>query len=529
MPTVFDEARVWKIFAGPGCGKTWFITQTIDALLRSNVQPTEIMYVLFNSAPAMSFRASFQQKGLDRSDMCWWGTHHSICMKLLRLKKKNILNLKKWGDEHGFPMATEEEIRERGIDEYGWDATFSSLSKKIYQDSENYTKEEQRMLDELKKTELDTGEYHHVRYLQKALKMDVFPVGVKYLFIDEAQDNGKLQLDWVKRIIDNRTNVKGIMLAGDDKQAINGFKGGQSELFLNFPVDKTVELKETYRLPTRILTEANRIIEPVKKRSSLTERSKKIELGEVLYSSDISDSAMDIKRYLKDGKSVLVLVRNRAFMPAVSYRLNEYGVLSKKESYRNLQEKLVALNTIRILDGFTEETLSAIMPRSAFLRWGDLQPSNWEDGYIEKIRKGNIFDDPELFEAYEKLRRGNVLPMDEAVALGIKPELLKQIRSWDFDINSWFLAPNDLFDIKIAVREYGWSFPTVRIDTIHSVKGEEYDVVVIVGNVTEKTHQSELWEEDEERRVWYVGLTRAKEALILTYLDTARNTRSQIL
>ena len=261
--TMFNEARTWKIFAGPGCGKTWQLQHIIDGLIQDGVQYQEIMYVLFNRRPAEAFRKMYLDKHVSEKQLVWWNTHHSICKRLLKLKTSNILDLPAWGQKHGFPLTG------TVADSYSWDAVFSSLSTKIFQgDTSSLTFEEQELLSALKQTEIEENKYSHVRYLEKALRMNLFPAEVKYIFFDEAQDNGKIQFDWLSHIIHYNTNVKGVVLAGDDKQAINGFKGASSNLFLDFPTDRVIEIQKTYRLPRTILNEANKIIEPVKSRLS---------------------------------------------------------------------------------------------------------------------------------------------------------------------------------------------------------------------------------------------------------------------
>jgi superfamily I DNA/RNA helicase len=66
---------------------------------------------------------------------------------------------------------------------------------------------------------------------------------------------------------------------------------------------------------------------------------------------------------------------------------------------------------------------------------------------------------------------------------------------------------------------YGPDHGVVRVDTIHAVKGEEADMVLLVSNITGRTERAEEDDEDEERRVWFVGASRARETLMLTRLS----------
>lgn len=518
--TIFDEARVWKVTAGAGCGKSYFIESTIDSLIASGVQISEIAYILFNRTPADAFRDRFLDKGYEKEDVNWISTHHSMCKRLLGLKLDNILDLHEWGKKHGFDFLPEHKLREDGFDEYGWDSVFSRLQSKIYRDVEDFTAEESRLLEALKKTEVEEGKYTFIRFLQKALKLDRFPAGVKYVFLDEAQDNSKLQLDWLQRIVDNRPEVRGIMLAGDDKQAINGFKGGDAELFLNFPCDRHVQLKKTYRMPMRILQEANRIISPVRKRSELTDETAVESPGRVIYAQTLEDAVVDVQVALKAGKSVLILLRNRCFEAPVVHVLTDADIMQEQEWTQRTRKLIHALWSIRSTGVISEAALSAILP-SDEPQWGELMTGiYWDAAVAKKIRTGDIMRDKVLFNAYEDIRLERGFSLADGEKIGMTPQFIKDIGLWSLDPRALKLGSNSLYRLRDTIKRFGWHFPTVRVDTIHAVKGEEADVVVLVGDITGKTFRAEQEDEDSERRVWHVAASRAKDTLIITNLNT---------
>ena len=512
--SLFDEARTWKIFAGPGCGKTFEIEQAIDSLLAEGVQPEEIMYILFNRNPAIAFRERYLKRGFQPRQITWWGTHHAICKKLLKIPAGKILNMPAWGKAHGFDFSSSFEPQ----NEYGWDAVLSSLSAKIYADKDNFTREEQRLLDALKETEFEEHAYCHVRYMQKALRLGLFPVGVKYVFVDEAQDNGLLQYRWLESVI-ARPEVKGVLIAGDDKQAINGFKGSDAQLFLDFPVERVKEITCTHRLPRKILDEANFIIEPVKKRSSLTTETTRKEPGTYLETEMIEEALYFLQKVVAEKKSVLVLCRNNCFIPAVQMFLAGEGFPIHAEWRQVLWEVIKAVHDIRLLDGVDERRLSAILPPLES-KDGTLHiNAYWEPGMVRKLRKGEFLDDPVMFEAFEVIRLGGVLPLNRLTELGFKPEFAEHVRKADIPYERWNLPPELMLQFKMSVAMFGVDVRPLRIETIHTIKGEEVDCVLLIKNVTRRTHEAEIEDADSERRVWYVAATRARETLIVTYLN----------
>lgn len=517
----FAMARVWKVYAGAGCGKTKSISDTIEFLMEEKgVRADEIMYVLFNKKPAEAFRAKWKIKA---DDMKWWGTHHAIAKRLLKLSNDKILDIEKWGAEHGFDLHNDPFTADGGFDVFGWDATFASLQKKIYLCDENLDSQERRLLEALQKTEEETGEFCHIRYLQRSIHMRLFPPGVRFVFADEAQDNGPLQYRWFDQIIKNRF-IEGIMLAGDDKQAINEFKGSRPLLFLDFKADQEVHLLETWRCSENILKEANHIVHPIKKRSPLTEKSMTLHPGRVLYEASFEDVVPDIIKYLREDKEIMILARNRCFLTRVETILHENGILSENEWSLRLRNTVNGLIQIRKEGGVRQETLSAILPDASPKRGQLKKLSYWEKGVVDKLRTGEgLAADPDLYAAYGDIRFGRTIPLAEIETLGFKREFMNDMALWKIPDEKWFLSTDFLQAFKETVRIFGWKAPTVRLSTIHSIKGEEADVVILLTDITDSVRTAEWNDEEAERRVWYVGETRARDTLILTSLSFKNN------
>jgi superfamily I DNA/RNA helicase len=79
------------------------------------------------------------------------------------------------------------------------------------------------------------------------------------------------------------------------------------------------------------------------------------------------------------------------------------------------------------------------------------------------------------------------------------------------------------FYLRKVVQKYGraglTSEPRIRLSTIHGVKGAEADHVYLLTAMSRMVQQSLETEPDSERRVWYVGVTRAKQSLTLVGMD----------
>lgn len=519
----FTRARVIKVFAGAGTGKTYLINQTITDLLAEGVKMREMCYVLFNAKPAQAFRKFWEDRGFDkRTDLAWCGTHHSLARKLLGLKVKNlVLDVEAWGKAHGFDLH-DNPYALGSYDLDGWDETLASLQTKTFNGDCRLDRRESRLLWAIKKTEDEEGKYFHFRYLEKAVKMGLFPAGVKYLFFDECQDNGKIQWDWVRGVA-NRDDIEGVMLAGDDKQAINGFKGASAKLFLEFPADETRDLGMTYRCAPAILKEANVIARPIKNRSALTTESANRNKGKALRIATLNDVVDDMVKELREGKTCLVLARNKCFLRPASRILEEAGVLPQSTWVDKLSRTVKGLVDIRRRGALTEDNLASILP-SRKVQEGELKKeAYWSSDMADALRTGeNLDDNPDLYELYGELRLGREIKLEGCERFGFVPAFATDLQANKIPDNKWNLPPDKLYAYKQALRLFG-DIKTVRLDTIHAVKGEEADCVCLLTDITARVQQAEWEEEDNERRVWYVGASRAKDTLIITSINPLKN------
>ena len=509
----FRVAKSWKVYAGAGAGKTKLIQDTMSRLIEGGVKPREIMYVLFNRKPADTFRERWK---LTPEDMMWWDTHHAICRKLLG-KNCRTLDIEKWGREHKFMLSADPYREDGGAS--GWDMAYSELQRRIFMDDlSRATPTEMALLDALKATEDREGLYCHSRYLEKALRMDLFPAGVRYVFADEAQDNGKIQMDWLSRVA-GRPDVDGIMLAGDDKQSINAFKGASARLFLDWKADAEAELTTTYRNAPLIMDEANAMVRPMKDRSALTVVSSSTCAGHVIRDTTFEDSLWDIHNALTEGKSVMVLARNRCFADQAVRMLKTEGLLPKEGWIKHVQRTIQGLKDIKSRGyGLTEDNLAAIMP-DAKPKLGQLHSESYfKKGLVGMFRAGSFGEDMDAFAFYGDLHLGQTVFLDDAERLGYVMGLKADLEKWDIPLGKWNIRPDDLYAFKSWYKKFNGSLSPIRVDTIHSMKGEEADVVCLLTDVTTSVAHAEWNDTDNERRVWYVGMTRAREKLIISSL-----------
>lgn len=515
----FDSAKVWKVVASAGCGKSFENKRAIlDLIKKRGVDPEKIMYCIFNKLPADEFVDELRMEGVPEEKIRWMGTHHSICRKLLGVKE--ILTGKKlidWGKEHGFEFVKTDEDGEDGF----WEDIMRSMSTKIYNGDENFDPYERKLYSALLEEEAKTNRFTHIRYLQAALALRRLPSSIEYVFVDEAQDNGKIQFDYFE-YLKSLPQIKGMMIVGDDKQAINRFKGGRWDLFADFKADKYVCLGKTYRNSLKILNFANQIISPVKDRSPLTTETNVENQGILTYYKYFEDSICDLKNELLQKRGVYILSRNKIFIQIARRILANYGIPVKSKKTESILSVFRAMRNLAIKDLFTLDDLWPILPFEESLPGQLKRTAYWKRGVLTKFMKGDYSVETEPNEKieYENLRWG--MENVDLETFDFSPKFMQDIKDTlknkiPRDVFAG-TSNNEITALENNVKLYGLEMGFVQPSHIHPIKGGEEDTVVLLRNITRSVADTEDLYPDEERRVWYVAATRARTKIIVTEL-----------
>ncbi len=383
----------------------------------------------------------------------------------------------------------------------------------------------------------------------------------KYILIDEYQDTNEAQYTLIKML---SSKYKNICVVGDIDQSIYGFRGANYQNILNFEKDYpnavTIKLEENYRSTKNILNAANEVIKNNKKRKEKTlwtqnEEGEKIKYHRAYDEKDEAHYVVDkIKRLIKDGtlkSDIAVLYRTNAQSRNIEEELLEENIpykvvgsfyfYNRKEikdliSYLKLiynQNDDVSLMRIinvpkRQIGTKTIENLStkAIEHNCSLYSAIDSGKELLFKNIIEEIKTESenisLTELVDLVLGKTGLRKS--LQNEKTIEAEIRLENLEEFKSItkNFEENSGIISLEDfLQEISLVsdIEEHKNNNDVVTLMTVHSAKGLEFDNVFIVGleegifpHINSLDSDDDL---EEERRLCYVAITRAKKNLYL--------------
>lgn len=318
----------------------------------------------------------------------------------------------------------------------------------------------------------------------KAQKIDYNDVLLNYLrqgeafphdvaIVDEAQDLSALQWAVVNKMFGS---AKHYYAVGDDDQAIFGFAGTRAVDFINWSCDKTEVLRHSHRLGREIQTYSQTVLERMTVR--LPKKFEPREGKSTVRFTDGIDPVTDIFPY----ESCAVLVRNSYVGERIKAMLDELGVM------------YTGKNT----------PFSAKKPLKAIRLW-------------EAWRNGDQLYGSDMQAIYKYIPTNVPIPrFEELGRKAMAPPCPVPTVPWqnilEMEHKQVYVNTQELQSL-----EYLLSDPVIEITTIHQSKGGEWDKVILMTDVSAATfkqfQRGTDEDRDEEHRVWYVGLTRAKKDL----------------
>ncbi len=569
------------VLAGPGSGKTLVITYRVRHLIEHwRVSPSNILVITFTRAAAEEMEERFVQLAGGAASAVTFGTFHSVFFRILRhayhYDAGNILKEEEKNSimhrlVAGLQMDMEDVSEFAGgvLEEIScFKNSRSSLEKFIPQNCTKAIFERLYIGYEAELRRLNKIDFDDMLLMTWELlsqRQDICQMWqrkYKYILIDEFQDINQVQYDVIRLLARENQNL---FIVGDDDQSIYRFRGARPEIMLGFQRDYPdavrIVLDCNFRSTENIVKASENLIvhNQVRYEKSIQAMGEPGEPVVIIECENLQEENEEliekIRMHVQSGAAysdMAVLYRTNTAARAVVEKLVSYNLpFHTRDRLQNIFEHWVAKDIMAYL-----EMASGDRSRSTLL-----QVMNRPNRYIHREA---LASEQFSFEQLKEFYHDKDWMQERVVALEKDLLLLGKMRpfaainyirkgiGYDAYIEAYAgyrqMKPDEFYEILDGLMDSAAAFDTldrwkahiaeytrqlqeqsrrqretadaITLTTMHSAKGLEYPIVFVVDvNETVIPHHRAVEEEDieEERRLFYVAVTRAKEYLYLLY------------
>lgn len=577
---VCHETGPMLVLAGPGSGKTTVLLCRILRLLERNLaRPTQILALTFSKAAAEEMRERFQKaRGSEGVAFATfhsmffrilrsrygWGVERVFQEEERRSVLRNIIEEAKWDipdiEEYISTFIAQLSLMNSELENiHTFEPTGMPVEefRKLYHSYERY-KERHEKLD------FDDMLTLCYQLLTEDEKVRTFwQKKYKFILVDEFQDVNKAQFECLRILAEEHQNL---FVVGDDDQSIYAFRGARPDFLLHFPTlyptARKVILNTNYRSTERVISLAERVIENNETRFVKDMRGTGTEGDKVTFFL-ADDTAQEAERI---GEKIGGLLDEGVPLTeiAVIYRTNLQGGAFARELYKrgipydlrdnsgNIYEHWIAKDLLAYLllaeNEESDYALRRILNKPKryigkdLLAEAETMPYNllrsffvcptlkkWQEEHLEnlrvdlaQIRRRNPYDGlkyvrkvigyDEYLEEFSVYRRTSAQVLWE-----IADEIMETAKDCT-DVKMFRDRLEEMSrQMKEQTHQKGQKRTGVALMTMHGAKGLEFQAVFLPALVEGVVpHEKGLEQIEEERRLFYVALTRAGERLCLS-------------
>ena len=557
-------------------GKTTVITKRIEYLIKyANIDPAHILVITFTKAAATEMKERFLQLMQGEGKRVTFGTFHAVFFMILKhayhYEASNIIRKEEqtqmirelihsmrldFEDEAEFVQNLLSEISfvknsRQNLEHYYSMNCAKEIFCNIFQVYQEYLKRRRKIDFD------DMLVYTYELFSERKDILSAWQKKYQYILINEFQDVNQIQYDIVRMLAEPGQNL---FIVGDDDQSIYRFRGARPEIMLHMPKDypntKMIQLSCNYRCPKDVVQMADKLISYNKERfskqisaASIKENSITAEL--FLTQREANEKIVErIRKETVPFSQTAVLFRTNTQARLLMEQFMEYNIpFIAKDKIPNLYEHWIAKDLyayIRIAEGsrqrrdflmimnrpkryLSRESLGEEMV--SFDNWQAFyshQP--WMEERIEKlradllairrmrpfaainyIRKAIGYDEfLAEYADYRKIEKEGLFEVIDSLQESSKP--YAEFSEWLAHIERYKKELEEIYAKEKQEKE------AVTLATFHSAKGLEFQVVHILDvneGITPYKKAVLLADMEEERRMFYVGITRAKKNLHL--------------
>jgi len=561
------------VLSGPGSGKTRVITHRIAYLLKEKgASPDEILAVTFTNKAANEMKE--RVKMLVEATPTWIGTFHSLSSRILRRDGHHIgispnfviydegdslclikeilkvLNI----DPKSFSPASFKANIESAKNEMIGPSEYSQLARGYFQ--ELVTKVYSEYQKALRKNQaLDFNDLLMqtvILFQQQLSILEKYQNRFNYVLVDEYQDTNRAQYLLAKLLA---AKSRSLFVVGDASQAIYSWRGADYRNILNFsqdfPEGKIFNLAQNYRSTKKILEAATAIISHNRSHPVLDIWTKNEEgIPLVVY-----EAKNELEEAAFIGRTISKLLAS-----SQGFDLKDFAVLYRTNAQSRVLEEVFLHEALPyILVGGTrfyeraeiKDVLAYLRlthnpaDSVSFKRVVNKPPRGIGPATLIRLNHPKLADFNGLLEYFRKQSQGldtiDLIDLilektgyldflnDGTIEGAARVENVKELRS----VATEFPALSDFLEnVALVEQEYFPDHPgktqgppnAINLMTLHAVKGLEFPVVFMIGmeeGIFPHSRSMESSDElEEERRLCYVGMTRAKKQLYLTFTQS---------
>jgi DNA helicase-2/ATP-dependent DNA helicase PcrA len=568
--SVFSSNKETLILAGAGTGKTRVIIQRIEELIKNGAEPSKIIATTFTNKAAKELRTRLFNSIGEKAYEIICGTFHKISAQFLRKHYQEI------GLEQNFQVLNEDDQKQ--LMKRFLKQADSDKKPKIMLDHISQLKETGKLADKNNnslfklifqqyESELSANNYlDYSDLIQKAILLFKTHPNIANelgtdLLVDEYQDINYAQYNWIKLLGEN----KRLFCVGDEDQAIYSFRGASIEYIQQFKKDypnaKIVKLEENYRSAKEILDAATKLISHNQREHAKilipgTQKEGFIRINKAFNEYEEANLIAQLAAQWKAKNpefNIAILVRTNMQIHMIEHALVEckipYTIASGKKLYlRKEVQDIIAylrillfphdflafsriintprryigktrldmiLNTMKELECNFEQTLETMLntlPKNAnekckiFL----IQLQNWRALYKNGMKLDQLYE--RILSDIEYRKQDDFTPQQEQALENIKLQLAQATSLESFLENLQF-------------EDSSQESQGLIIMTMHASKGLEFDIVIAPGweeDIFPSLLAKDMKEIQEERRLAYVTITRAKQYLEIIHTRNRR-------
>ena len=589
IEAITHESGPVMCLAGPGSGKTFVLTRHIRYLIKEKqIEPHHILVITFSKASAIEMQKRFIELMDDEYYPVRFGTFHSIFFHLLsryeHYKTSDILTnsqkkkyLKTTLLQMNYQGKTDVEAVENMLSKVSHiknhtKETITDIEKEIPHFCEIYHRYESLLRLEHKLDFDDMMLLCHELLINRPDVLEDYKKEIAHVLIDEYQDINSIQYELVKKIIAPHNNL---FVVGDDDQSIYGFRGCDPGIMLAFKEEfkegKIITFPINYRCTQAITDAAGRVISHNQKRYEKEIRAVKNTDTPVVFTSFDSREA-EYQKLVFELKEMGQTDKERLNHIACLFRTNldasylaeqllkEKIPCQMREKPYNPYEHFIAKDFLHYLHlckgNLSVEHFVPVMNRplryinrdavttgKTIVDLGEIKYFYAEKEYMQQHILKMEYDlkrmqKMDIFAAINYVRKG--IGYDDylrkyAVESHIKPEEYLCLAD---DIQKRMGGCASLEELQNHIDDFGGKINLLRtvpdkkegihIMTYHASKGLEFDTVYLPDcNEGMIPYRKSITKEEieEERRLFYVAMTRAKEKLHILYLDGDKDNR----